>query len=121
MFETSILSQYLAQPRVGHLQQAINIFYYLKNYDRSWMVLDPTSLEVEWQPRYQGEIHPRERVIAMKELYSDAAEQLPHNVPEARGISVDINVFVDADHAGNKVTRRLHTGSIIMINMNPVM
>ena len=51
LFETSILSQYLAQPRIGHLQQALNIFYYLKHHDRSWMVLDPTYLEVEWQPR----------------------------------------------------------------------
>ena len=121
LFETSILSQYLAQPRVGHLQQALNIFYYLKHHDRSWMILDPTKLDVEWQPRSQGEIHPQERAIAMKELYPDAAEQLPHNIPEARGVSVDINVFVDADHAGNKVTRRSHTGIIIMVNMAPVM
>ena len=120
LFETSILSQYLAQPRVGHLQQALNIFYYLKHNDRSWLVLDPTKLDVEWQPRSQGEVHPQERAIAMKELYPDAKEQLPHNMPQPRGRSVQINVFVDADHAGNKVTRRSHTGIIIMINMAPV-
>ena len=28
--------------------------------------------------------------------------------------------FVDADHAGNKVTRRLHTGFIIFMNMATV-
>ena len=121
LFETSILSQYLAQPRVGHLQQTLNIFYYLKYPDRSWTVLDPTSLEVEWQPRYQGEIHPQEKAIAMKGLYPDAVEQLPQNMPKARGISVDINVFVDAIHASNKITRYLHTGIIIMINVAPVM
>lgn len=33
LHEVSILSQYLAQPRIGHLQQAFNIFYYLKYHD----------------------------------------------------------------------------------------
>ena len=33
LHETSILSQYLAQPRMGHLTQCLNIFYYLKNHD----------------------------------------------------------------------------------------
>lgn len=107
LFETSILSQYLAQPRVGHLQKALNIFYYLKHHDRSWLVLDPTRLDVEWVPRNQGDIHPRENALAMKELYIDASEQLPHNMPEPRGEAVQINTFVDADHAGNKIIRRL--------------
>ena len=31
-----------------------------------------------------------------------------------------INAFVDADHAGNKVTRRSHTGFIIFMNMAPI-
>ena len=121
MFETSILSQYFAQPCVGHLQQVLNIFYYLKYHDKSWLVLDPTSLEVEWHPKCQGDIHPQERAVAMKELYPDAAEQIHHNMPEARGVAVNINVFVDADHAGNKVTRRSHTGIILMINMAPIL
>ena len=41
LHEVSLLSQYLAQPRIGHLIQASNIFHYLKHHDRSWMVLDP--------------------------------------------------------------------------------
>ena len=39
---------------------------------------------------------------------------------EARGEKVDINVFVDADHEGNRVTRRSHTGIIIFLNMAPI-
>ena len=41
-------------------------------------------------------------------------------MPELLGESVDINTFVDADHAGNKVTRRSHTGILIYCNMAPV-
>ena len=57
----------------------------------------------------------------MKDLYPDAAQLLPHNIPESRGEEVDINLFVDADHAGNRVTCRSHTDIIIMLNMAPVM
>jgi hypothetical protein len=34
-----------------------------------------------------------------------------------QGQRVTISAFVDANHAGNKVTRRLHTGIIIMFRM----
>ena len=120
VYEVSILSQYLAQPRIGHLQQALNIFYYLKHHNRSWLVQDPMSFDIEWVPRTEGELSPQERAVAMKELYPDAQEDLLHDMPEPRGREIDINVFVDADHAGNKITRRSHTGIILMCNMAPI-
>jgi hypothetical protein len=46
LHETSLLSQYLAQPRLGHLQEAINIFYYLKHHTKSWMVMDPRRFNI---------------------------------------------------------------------------
>ena len=51
LHETAILSQYLAQPRVGHLMQCLNIFHYLKHHDRSWMLMDPISYDVHWVPK----------------------------------------------------------------------
>ena len=41
-------------------------------------------------------------------------------MPEPRGNAVDITCFVDADHAGNRITRRSHTGVIIFVNMSPI-
>lgn len=120
LHETSLLSQYLAQPRLGHLQEAINIFYYLKHHNRSWMVMDPRRFDVEWVPRRDNDVHPRERAKAMKEIYPDAIDELPYNIPEPRGHAVDISAFVDADHAGNQVTRRSHTGIILFVNMAPI-
>ena len=111
----------MAQPRIGHLQEAINIFYYLKHHDRSWMVMDPRRFDVEWIPRKDSESHPCDRAQAMKELYPDSEDQLPYNMPQPRGNPVDISVFVDADHAGNRVTRRSHTGIIIYVNQAPIM
>ena len=56
----------------------------------------------------------------MKDLYPDAEDPLPNNMPEPRGKHVNINVFVDSDHAGNVVTRRSHTGIMIFLNMAPI-
>ena len=119
LHETSILSQYLAAPRMGHLTQAIHIFHYLDRHNRTWMMMDPSRFDVEWHPE-KNECSPQERAIQMKEIYVDAEESIPHNIPEARGNEIDINVFVDADHAGNRVTRRSHTGIIIYGNMSPI-
>ena len=118
-----VLSQYLEQPQVGHLHQCVNIFYYLKHrQDKSWLPADPTSFEVDWTARYEGDIPPQERSITRGELYPNACNELLVNMPEHRGEEVDIsNIFVDADHdAGNVVTRRLHTGIILFVYMMPV-
>ena len=57
--------------------------------------------------------HTHEKATYMAELHPDAAQNLPYDMPEALGNPVNITCFVDADHAGNKVTRRSHSGIII--------
>ena len=84
-------------------------------------MLDPSRFDIEWIPRNDKELPPRERAKAMRDIYPDAEEIIPHDMPEPLGETVDINVFVDADHAGNKVTRRSHTGIILMVNMSPIL
>jgi hypothetical protein len=65
------------------------------------MVFDPNY--VSWdQPSFTN--------YDWKEFYHDAKESTPPNAPEPRGNPVQINAFVDADHAGNKITRCSHTG-----------
>ena len=119
LHEISLLSQYLAQPRIGHLTQLLNVFYYLKHNSRSWMPLDPTSFDINWTPKGE-EVSPQERADAMLELYPDATDVLPADMPPPLGKPVNISVFVDADHAGNRVTRRSHTGIIIYCNLAPI-
>ena len=120
LHEVSLLSQYLASPRYGHLVQACNIFVYLKHHDRSWLTLDHSRFDIEWVPRNGDDVHPSERARSLRDIYTDAEDECPHNMPEARGEAVDITCFVDADHAGNKVTRRSHTGILIFVNMAPI-
>jgi hypothetical protein len=117
-FEVSVLSHYLCNPRVGHLQQALHIFKYLDIHKENFISFDPTPLIIE-EPVNRLE-SPEERAIQMKEFYPDAEELVPPNAPEPLGREIQINCFVDADHAGNVVTRRSHTGIIIFLNMAPI-
>jgi hypothetical protein len=46
------------------------------------------------------------------EFYPDAAEinELPSKMPQPLGNPVRVTCFVDADHAGDRATRRSYTG-----------
>jgi len=107
----ALLAQYLAAPRVGHLDQAFHIFAYLKAHSRSRIVLDPTEPHIDEQSFL---------IADWSEFYRDAKEPIPSNAPEPRGNRVIISCFVDADHAGNLVTRRSHTGVLIFCNRAPI-
>jgi hypothetical protein len=44
----------------------------------------------------------------------------PPNAPEPRGNPVNMYGFCDSDHAGDRVTRRSHTGIILFLNRAPI-
>ena len=50
------------------------------------------------------------------EFYRDAKEAIPVNTPEPQGKKVDICMFVDNDHAGDKVSHRSKSGFLIYMN-----
>jgi hypothetical protein len=96
---------------LGHLEQALHIFCYLKYHTTSHLVFDPNY--VSWEIASFQEYD-------WKEFYHDANEAIPPNAPEPRGHAVQMNAFVDANHAGNKVTCRSHTVIIIYLNCSPI-
>ena len=118
LLETSQLSTYLAAPRIGHLHQAIHIFHYLQRHNSSWLPMDPKKLILEYKG--PSDNSPSVRREKMRNIYRDACEDIPDNAPLPRGTSVQTNVYVDSDHAGNKVTRRSQTGILIFLNMAPI-
>jgi len=109
--DVSLLSSHLAQPRVGHLNQALHIFSYLKHHINSHLVFDPNY--VVWN---NADFHEYD----WTDFYHEAKEAIPPNAPEPRGRAVQINAFVNADHAGNRITRRSHTGILIYLNRAPI-
>jgi hypothetical protein len=54
------------------------------------------------------------------DFYGDVQEAIPPNAPEPRGNPMQMTVFVDANHAGNLITRRSHTGILIYCNQAPI-
>jgi hypothetical protein len=54
------------------------------------------------------------------DFYGQVIEDVPSNAPEPRGMLIQINAFIDANHAQNKVTRCSHTGVLIYLNKAPI-
>ena len=111
--EVSQLSQHQALPRRGHLEALYHIFAYLKKHENgARIVFDPLTPNID------------ERVFNpdadWRDFYGDISEELPPNMPEPKGKSVIISCFVDANHAGNMITRRSHTGIIIYVQNAPI-
>ncbi|KAI2511614.1 Reverse transcriptase (RNA-dependent DNA polymerase) [Fragilaria crotonensis] len=112
LVDVAMLSRFLAAPRRGHLDQVFHIFAYLKRYNRSSMVFDETEpvFHESWFQKCDW-----------SECYPGACEAVPPDAPEVRGQSVSMSCFVDADHAGCRVTRRSHTGVLIFVNRAPIL
>ena len=109
--QVSALSRYLAAPRKGHVEMALHIFSYIKGHDRSKCVFDPSipdhgiiqDVEYDWT-----------------DFYPDAKEELPPDMPEPRGKTVITSMYVDANHAGDLITRRSQSGVLIYVNSAPI-
>jgi len=71
------------------------------------MVFDPTYPTIDESTFHKGE---------WKHFYGDVKEAIPPNAPEPRGKEVDLRLYVDSDHAGDKLTRRSRTGFFIYLN-----
>jgi hypothetical protein len=114
LHEVSILSQYQASPRQGHLEEAIHIFGYLKRKPKLTLYMNPELPNIQYSDFVTT-------AADFQEYYRGAEEEMPHNMPIPKGNGVKITVFVDASHGANKVTRRSHTGFIIFVNRAPIM
>jgi hypothetical protein len=50
------------------------------------------------------------------DFYRGVKEAIPRDAPKPCGNVVSTHCFVDADHAGNRITHHLQTGILIFIN-----
>jgi Reverse transcriptase (RNA-dependent DNA polymerase). len=115
MTEVSCLSQHLCAPRVGHLDAAYMIFRFLQrniNKNTGRIAFDPMIPLDD-----KDSIGPDETLMShWREFYPDAVDQIPPDMPEPLGNPVVLATYVDANHAGNLVNRRSHTGVLIYVN-----
>ena len=110
-YATSALSRFNMAPREGHLQAAKRVLGYLKLFPKGRTIFDTSYPDHEGFPI---DDHPN-----WKEFYPDAEEDIPIDIPLAKGKPIRITVYVDADHAHDVVTRRSITGILLLLNNTP--
>ena len=108
--EVSMMSSHLALPRVGHLQQLLQIFSYLKVYHNAELVFDPSD------PCIDMNKFERKDWTSSEFSHVKGKEELPPNMPEPRGLGFVMSAKVDADHASDSTTRRSRTGFLVYLN-----
>jgi len=105
------MAPYSASPRVGHIEALYNIFSYLMMHDESALAFDARKPDID-ESAFQE--------VDWDDFYGEVEEELPPKMPEPLGRPVTISCFVDANHAGNVVTRRLHSGVLIFLMNAPI-
>jgi hypothetical protein len=107
LFKISLLASHTAMPRWGHLEAAWHVFAHLKQHLNLTLVFDERLPEIN-----EGYFTQ----VDWKGFCGNEKEEMPPKMPKARGNLVRISCFVDADHAGNVMTRRSHTGILVFMN-----
>ena len=111
--ELAQLSQHQSLPRRGHLEATYHIFSYLKKHENGGrIVFDPLTPQIDTRAFNTD--------VDWTDFYGDVAEELPPQMPEPKGKAVNMSCFVDANHAGNMVTRRSHSGILIYVQNAPI-
>jgi hypothetical protein len=64
---------------------------------------------IDWKPKH-----------GQQDFHCDAQESISPNAPKPHGMLVQINAFVDANHACNCVAHHSHTGIQINVNWAPI-
>ena len=73
-----------------------------------------------YNPTYPDIRHSVFKKCDWKGFYWDTNEAIPNNAPELREKEVDICLFMDGDHAGDKKSCRARSGFLMYINFVPV-
>ena len=93
----------LALPRERHLKQLFRIFAYLDKQHNSEIVFDHSEPVIDYaefpKQDWDNTVYANER--------GELKEEVPTNLPTPLGKGFTMQAFVDSDHAGDQVTRRL--------------
>jgi hypothetical protein len=111
-YTAQTLARYCQAPREGHMVAMQRAFGYIKHFAKRQIVYDvrmPTHLD-DKVTKFGG----------WKEMYPDAIEELPPDMPTPKGKPVRVSAYFDADHAGCLQTRRSTTGMIMFLNGTPI-
>ena len=112
--DVSMMSSHLALPREGHLKEVFHIFAYLKKHHNAEMVFDPTPVQ------FDRNLFEKQDWSYSPYGVEGIEEEMPDGMPTPYGPSMTMRVYVDADHAGDLLTRRSRTGFVVFLNSSPI-
>ena len=104
LIETSLMSTYLAMPRVGHLEQLYHMFGYLKTHPKRKLAFDAQHPRI-----YERRFNDHDWF----DFYQDAKEAIPPDMSKPRGNVTSTHCFVNASHGSDHQNRRSQTGILI--------
>ena len=108
LLDTTIAA-HMVMHREDKLYAIFHIFAYLKQRHNCRSIFDPTCQSInlnnfkaseDWTP-----------------FYGYVKEAIPVNAPTPQGMALVLQNFVDADHAGNLVTRQSRSGYVQLVYM----
>jgi hypothetical protein len=91
--EVSMMYTHLCLPCEGHIEAVFHVFAYTGLYHNARVVFDPTYPSVDMGTFIKTE---------WKSMYGDVKEMIPSDDPVSRGKEVDLHLFVDSYHDGEK-------------------
>jgi hypothetical protein len=109
--EVSMFSTYLFLPHEGHLEAVFHVFAYLGLHHSARVVFDPTYHYVDTGTFIKTD---------WSSMYGDVREMISSDAHISRGKEVDLCLFVEYDHAGEKFKRHSRTGFVIYLYMAPI-
>ena len=108
------MSRYRVAPRIGHLERVKRMFGYLRTYKKTaikfrtdkpdYSAFDENYVQQDWDYTQ----------------YGNAEEEIPSDAPMARGPSILVTEYIDANLYHDQVTGRSCTGILAMLNKTPI-
>jgi hypothetical protein len=112
-YAVTTLARYSCAPRTGHMDAMVRVFGYLRKFNKGKILIDVG------EPPVKADLNVTTGQN-WSEIYPDAVEDIPSDMPAPKGRTSNITSYVDADHARDKVTCRSVTGVLMMVNNTPI-
>ena len=107
MYATSTFARYNAMPREGHLKGMLRVFGYLKAFSKAKLVFDTRDF---CEDTFDEVVH------GWEELYSNAHEEIPPDMPTPKMKPIRIVSIYDAGHAPCLITRCSVIGITLLLD-----
>ena len=98
------------------MEQVLRMFVYLKEHTNSEIVFDPSEVQIDSADFLRQDWSYSIYIIDD----CDLKEELPPNMLKPCGNGMIMMVYVDSDHAGDKVIRRSRTDFVIFLKLAPI-